>query len=199
MTRVLLGAVVGAHGVRGEVRIRAFTAAEESVAAYGPLTDESGARQFAIVSLRVAKPGLVVARLKGVSTRDEAERLAGTALYAPRTALPPTEEDEFYVADLIGITATTTAGRALGTVVAVHNFGAGDLLEIRAGGAGGAILVPLTLAAVPVVDPASGRVVVDETALAETVADDRPGKGASGEEGGEDTPPPIDEMRAEDA
>lgn len=192
---LLLGVVTGAHGVRGEVKIKTFTAAAEGIASYGPLTDESGARSFAVLSARAIKNGLVVARLSGVGTRDDAERLAGVKLHAPRSALPPPDEDEFYVADLIGLEAKSDLGRALGRVVAVYNFGAGDLLEIREG-AGAALLLPFTMSATPIVDIPSGVVIVAEAAL-KTI-------GGEAEEAGEAEPtdgpePQLDAMRQEDA
>ena len=192
--RILLGAVAGPHGVRGEVRIRTFTAEEENIAAYGPLTDETGARRLTILSARVSKPGMIVARCAEVKTREDAEKLAGLQLYAPREALPElADEEEFYVADLVGLEATTDEGRALGRVTQVHNFGAGDLLEIK-GATGGALLTPLTLAAVPVVDVAGGRIVVAEAALREISVGSGNGRHAD-----ERKPPELDSMREEDA
>lgn len=194
--RILLGAVTGPHGVRGEVRIRTFTADEENIAAYGPLLDETGVRRLTILSARIAKPGMVVARCAESRTREEAEQLTGLQLYAPREALPVLkDEDEFYIADLVGLEATTDQGRALGRVTHVHNFGAGDLIEIRgAGVTERGLLAPLTLAAVPVIDVAGGRIVVAEEALKEISA------GASnGAPSGEEKPPELDAMREEDA
>lgn len=147
------------HGVRGAVRLWSFTADPFAVSDYGPLVTKDGARQFEIASAREAKSHLVVT-LKGVTTRDEAERLNGVELYVARDKLPPTEADEYYHADLIGLAAVTTTGDPLGKVVAIHNFGAGDIIEI-APPSGPTLLLPFTNAVVPTVDLASGQVVIE--------------------------------------
>lgn len=160
VARQVCVARIGApHGVRGAVRLWSFTADPFAVADYGPLLTKDGARQFEIASAREAKSHLVVT-LKGVTTRDEAERLNGVELYVARDKLPPTEADEYYHADLIGLAAVTTAGDALGKVVAIHNFGAGDIIEI-APPSGPTLLLPFTNAVVPTVDLASGQVVIE--------------------------------------
>ena len=141
--RVLLGHVAGAHGLKGEVRIRTYTETPESIAAYGSLEDEAGARAFTIVSVRAAK-GAAVARLDGVDSREAAEALKGVALYVTRTALPQAEDDSYYHADLIDLVAISADGAALGQVVAVQNYGAGDLLEVRPATGGATVLVPFT-------------------------------------------------------
>jgi 16S rRNA processing protein RimM len=162
--RVCLGEVVGVHGVKGLVRVRAFTEDPEAFAAYGPLEDQRG-RRLILEPVGRAK-GLVLARVEGITDRTQAESLKGTRLYVERAALPAITEDEaYYHADLIGLAAETVDGEALGRVVAVHDFGAGDLLEIEAAprdgrGAGESLMVPFTRAAVPEVDLAAGRVVV---------------------------------------
>jgi 16S rRNA processing protein RimM len=147
------------HGVRGAVRLWSFTADPFAVTDYGPLSTKDGARSFEIATAREAKGHLVVT-LKGVATRDDAERLNGVELYIPRDRLPPTEDDEYYHADLIGLAAVTTAGEPLGKVVAIHNFGAGDIIEI-APPQGPTQLLPFTNAVVPTVDLAAGRVIID--------------------------------------
>ncbi|NWG47155.1 MAG: 16S rRNA processing protein RimM [Alphaproteobacteria bacterium] len=170
--------MAGAHGVRGLVRLKTFTAAPDGVAAYGPVETEDGARRFEVEVLSELKDGLVLARLSGISDRTAAEALRSARLFVPRSALPPPEEEEFYHADLIGLEAESEAGAALGTVRAVHDFGAGDLLEI-APPSGPARLVPFTRADVPLVDLPGGRVVIAEAALAEGVGAPEP----SGEDG----------------
>jgi len=155
--RICIGAVAGAHGVRGLVRIRSFTAQPEAVAAYGPVTDDRG-RRFT-VSVRSAVKGGVVAALSGVDDRDAAEALRGQRLWAPRAALPPAEEDEFYFADLIGLAAVADDGRPLGEVVAVLEPGSVAVLEIRPAG-GESRLVPFTREAVLEIDLAAGRLTV---------------------------------------
>jgi 16S rRNA processing protein RimM len=156
-------AVIGApHGVRGEVRVRSFTAEAAALGAYGPLQDENG-RTFEVVSVRPAKEVSIV-RIKGVATREEAEALNGVALFIERSALPPDlEEEEFYHADLIGLAVRDEEGAEVGTVVAIHDFGAGDILEVKRKG-GSSAMIPFTRAAVPEVAPAKGFVRIDSVA-----------------------------------
>ncbi len=161
---VCIGAVAGAHGVRGNVRIKPFTDAPEDVAAYGPVTDAEGARVFDLTPVGEAG-GLVVARMSGVSDRDAAEALKGFRLYIPRERLPAPAPDEFYHADLIGLRVVDTAGREAGTVNALHDFGAGDLIEIRRPD-DRLVLLPFTRTAVPAIDPAAGEVTVEAAQLA---------------------------------
>jgi 16S rRNA processing protein RimM len=156
--RLCLGVITGAHGIKGWVRVKSFTAAPEAIASYGPLSDESGTRRFAI-ELVGAQKGVLLARIEGVADRNAAERLKGLRLYVERAALPPPEEDEFYEADLIGLAALRENGSAFGTIRAVNDFGAGASLEIE-DETGRTMLVPFTSAAVPVVDIANRRVVV---------------------------------------
>jgi 16S rRNA processing protein RimM len=151
---------VGAHGIRGEVVIHTYTAAPEDISTYGPLLDKSGAQSFRLRSARVTTKGGVVARLEGISDRNAAEALKGVELYVDRDKLPAAAEGEFYHADLIGLAAVDPQGKRLGEIVAVQNYGAGDLLEIRLTGAGKTELIPFTEATVPEVDIAAGRVVV---------------------------------------
>jgi 16S rRNA processing protein RimM len=157
--RVCVGALAGAFGVRGEVRLKSFCAAPEAVADYGPLETEDGTRRFDVTLVRPIT-GAFAARLSGVATREAAEALKGTRLYAPRDRLPPLDADEFYHADLIGLEVRDTGGAVLGTVKAVHDHGAGDLLEVTRPG-GETVLLPFTRAAVPTVDLAQRRIVAD--------------------------------------
>jgi 16S rRNA processing protein RimM len=160
-TRVCMGVVGAPHGVRGAVRIKSFTDEPDAIARYGTLEDESGERQFTVRVVGAAKgEGMVIAQLSGIADRDCAVALRGLRLYAPRAALPATAEDEFYYADLVGLTAALEDGAKLGTVIAVHDFGAGDMIEIGRDAAA-PVLVPFTRAAVPIVDIAGGRVVID--------------------------------------
>lgn len=152
--RVLVGEIGRPHGVRGLVKLRSFTADPAAIASYGPLTDEGGTRRFALTLLA---DGL--ARIEGVADRDAAQRLTGTRLYVERDRLPPPEEDEYYLADLIGLPAVTEAGAPFGTVRAVEDHGGGPFL-VLAGATGAEVLLPFTRAAVPVVDLAGGRLVV---------------------------------------
>ena len=160
MTAPICVARIGAaHGVRGAVKLWTFTEDPFAVTAYGPLLTKDGARQFEVTSAREAK-GHLVATLKGISTREEAERLNGIELYVAREKLPDTDEDEYYHADLIGLAAVNAANEPLGKVVAIHNFGAGDIIEI-APPQGPTLLLPFTNAVVPSVDVTGGRVVVE--------------------------------------
>ena len=161
---VCIGAVAGAHGVRGNVRIKPFTDAPEDVAAYGPVTDAGGARAFDL-TLVGRSGGAVIARLTGIEDRDAAEALKGLRLHVPRERLPAPEKDEFYHADLIGLGVVDTAGRTAGTVKALHDFGAGDLIEIRRPD-GRLVLLPFTRTAVPAIDLTAGEVTVEAAQLA---------------------------------
>ena len=157
--RICLGQIGAAHGVRGEVRLYSFTADPEAIAGYGPLETEDG-RIVQIESLRRAKDHFV-AQLAGVSDRGMAEQLTNIKLYVLRERLPaPDQPDEFYHADLIGLTAVDRTGDKLGTVVALHNFGAGDLIEVRPTDGHVTQLLPFDEATVPVIDLAAGRLVV---------------------------------------
>ncbi len=158
--RVCVGAIAGAFGVRGEVRLKSFCTRAEDIAAYGALWSEHGTRSFTVTLDRPVKNGFA-ARLSGITTREQAETLRGTRLYADRTVLPPLAEDEFYHADLIGLTVVDTGGNAIGTVRAVLDHGAGDLLEIGGPGLRETVLLPFTREAVPLVDIAAGRIVAD--------------------------------------
>jgi 16S rRNA processing protein RimM len=157
-TRVCLGVIAAPHGVKGLVRVKSFTAAPEAIAGYGPLEDEDGTK-LALALVGAAK-GVLVMRVAGVADRDAAERLRGRRLYLPRTALPAPAADEYYHADLIGLVAELRDGTVLGRVRAVHDFGAGDSIEIARAGAA-SVLVPFTRAAVPEIAIQAGRIVVD--------------------------------------
>jgi 16S rRNA processing protein RimM len=157
--RILVGRFGAAHGVRGEIRIKSFTADPMALASYAGLTDRDGARSFRIESARPVKDDLIVARIAGVRDRNGAEALTNVEIYIAREALPPPDEEEFYVADLIGMRAELADGAAFGTITNVLNFGAGDILDIALEG-GGTSLVPFTRACAPHVDVKARRVVV---------------------------------------
>lgn len=157
--RICVAKIGAAHGVRGEVRLWPFTEDPLAVTRYGALETKDGARKLEVASARMAKDHLV-ARIKGVETRDDAEKLNNIELYIARAKLPKTEADEFYHADLIGLSARSVKGEALGKVIAVHNFGAGDILEI-APLQGATLLLPFTNAVVPHVDVAGGTLTLD--------------------------------------
>ena len=158
--RIRVARIGAAHGIRGEVKLWSFMESPMAVADYGPLETEDGARAFEIESLRPAKDHLV-ARIAGVADRDAAAKLTNTDLFVPRERLPAIEEeDTFYYADLVGLAAVTAEGEAVGTVSAVHNFGAGDIIEIAPAGGGQTLMLPFTEAAVPEVDIKAKRIVV---------------------------------------
>jgi 16S rRNA processing protein RimM len=152
---VLLGEIGAAQGLKGEVRIRSYTEERGGITAYGPLQDETG-RKIEIESLR-ATPKALIARIKGVTTREAAEALAHTKLYVQRAMLPERGEEEWYHADLVGLAAVGRDGAPLGEVVAIQNFGAGDLLEVNPIGGGATVLVPFTRDTVPEIDVEGGR------------------------------------------
>jgi 16S rRNA processing protein RimM len=165
--RIVVGRIGAAHGIKGEVRVKSFTAAPLQLAGYGPLQAADG-RTFTVVAARPAgaSPDMLVVRFAGIGDRNAAEALNGLDLSVPRDRLREPEPDEFYHADLIGLDAVTPAGVPLGTIVAVPNYGAGDLLEI-APPKGPTLLVPFTRVAVPEVDLVAGRVIVSPPLEAE--------------------------------
>ena len=164
---LLVARVAGAFGVRGEVRITTFTDDPLAIAAYRDLRREDGSPGLTILSARPVKGG-VIARARELADKDAADALRGLRLYIPRTALPPPEdEDEFYLADLIGLDAVTAEGERLGGIKAVENFGAGDLLEIDPGDGSATWYLPFTREAVPEVDIAAGRVTAVQPAEVE--------------------------------
>jgi 16S rRNA processing protein RimM len=161
--RVCLGQIGAAHGVRGEVRLHSFTADAQAITKYGPLETDSGG-VVEIETLRPAKNHFV-ARLAGVTDRNAAERLTNARLYVPRERLPElSNADEFYHTDLVGLAVVDRAGTQLGTVVAIHNFGAGDLIEMQQAD-GKTAMLPFDTATVPEVDVAAGRIVVEHPAI----------------------------------
>lgn len=157
---ICVGAIAGAFGVNGEVRLKSFCSEPTDIASYGPLTTEDGKRSFQITLTRPVAGGLG-ARIKGIASRDEAEALRGTSLYVPRDRLPALPDDEFYHADLIGLSAYDTGGELLGKVAAIHNHGAGDIIEISPTRHKSALLLPFTKTIVPNVDLAAGLLIVD--------------------------------------
>jgi 16S rRNA processing protein RimM len=156
--RVVIARIGAAHGIRGEVRVKSFTAAPMDAVGYGPLEASDG-RRFTAAAARPIGSDMLVVRFDGVTDRNAAERLNGLDLSVPRDRLPKPGDGEFYHADLVGLPAVTPDGAVVGTIVAVPNYGAGDLLEI-APPSGASLLVPFTAGAVPEVDIAAGRVVV---------------------------------------
>ena len=158
-SQICVARIGAAHGVRGAVKLWTFTEDPLAVTHYGQLMTKDGARQFEVTHVREAK-GHLVATLKGIATREEAERLNGVELYVAREKLPATSEDEYYHADLIGLAAVNAAGEPLGRVIAIHNFGAGDIIEIAPPN-GATMLLPFSNAVVPTVDLEGGRVVIE--------------------------------------
>lgn len=158
--RVCLGIIVGAHGVRGAVRIKSFTAEPRHVARYGELEDEAGERHF-LLRITGSATGVVIAKVAGITDRNQAEELRGLRLYLPRHALPPPRREEYYHADLLGLDAVLTDGTQLGQVRAVYDFGAGDTLDIARPAGRQPVMVPFTRTIVPTIDLAAGRLVID--------------------------------------
>ena len=158
-SQICVARIGAAHGVRGAVKLWTFTEDPLAVTRYGQLMTKDGARQFEVTHVREAK-GHLVATLKGIATREEAERLNGVELYVAREKLPATSEDEYYHTDLIGLAAVNAAGEPLGRVIAIHNFGAGDIIEIAPPN-GATMLLPFSNAVVPTVDLEGGRVVIE--------------------------------------
>lgn len=156
---ILLGVVLGAHGLKGEVKVKTFTHVPAALADYGKLSTEDG-RHFEVGALRETGPDSAVVRFDGVSDRNSAESLKGVKLHVARGALPEPDDDEFYHADLIGLRAEDMSGASLGLVKGLHNFGAGDVIEIT-DESGGVRYIPFTEDAVPTVDIAGGRIVVN--------------------------------------
>ena len=159
--QICLGAIAGAFGVKGEVRLKSFTTEPEDVAAYGALTTEDGRREFTVTLTGQTAKGALVVRLSDVLTKEQADDLRGVRLHVPRERLPSLPDDEFYHADLIGLEVYDTAGGSLGRVKAVLNHGAGDLLEVHGPGLKSTVLLPFTHDAVPTVDLAQGRIITD--------------------------------------
>ena len=159
-TRVCVGAIAGAYGVQGEVRLKSFCADPWALGDYGTLQDEGGQASFDVQLDRLGK-GELIGRLSGVRSKEDADALKGTRLYVDRAALPDLPDDEYYYSDLIGLTVVDPGGAVLGTVKSVVNHGATDILEVQVPGASDTALLPFTNAAVPTVDLASGRIIAD--------------------------------------
>jgi 16S rRNA processing protein RimM len=157
---ICVGAIAGAFGVAGEVRLKSFCSEPSDIASYGPLMSEDGSRTFQITLTRPVSGGLG-ARILGIVTKEAADALRGTSLYVSRNRLPALPDDEFYHADLIGLSAFDPGGVLLGTVSAVYNHGAGDILEISSPRHKSALLLPFTAEIVPNVDLAGRRLIVD--------------------------------------
>ena len=155
---VLLAAVIGPQGLKGAVKAKIFTAAPEALTRYGALFDRNG-RHFEITAVRPGKPGEAVMSFQGIESREAAEALKGLQLFVAREKLPAAEAEEFYHADLIGLEAQDSEGRVIGKVASVHNFGAGDVIEIDRPD-GDSVLLSFTRETVPVIDIPGGRIVV---------------------------------------
>ena len=178
IARFCVGVITAAHGLDGRVRVRTLTERPESLAAYGPLSDERGTRTFALTVVGQVR-GQAIARIAGVESRGAAEALRGTRLHASRAALPATDSDEYYHGELVGLAVERWDGTRLGTVKAIHDFGAGEVLEVErprtaSGKGGGSFMIPFTRRAVPEMDLKGGRLVVDPPAG----LDERPGRRA---------------------
>jgi len=160
---ICIGAVAGAFGVRGEVRLKSFCATPEDIETYSPLKNEDGTQSYSVTLTRVVNNGFV-ARLGGIETKEQADAVKGLRLFTPRDALPNLPDDEYYYTDLTGLEVFDTGGTKLGAVKSVQNHGAGDLLEVDAPGLKNTVLLPFTQAAVPTVDLEQGRIIADPPA-----------------------------------
>ncbi|MBD3664660.1 ribosome maturation factor RimM [Sulfitobacter aestuariivivens] len=158
--RIPVGAIAGAYGVRGELRVKSYCARPEDIETYSPLSSEDGTDSYTLAILRPIKNGFA-ARITSVATKEEADALKGTVLFAQRDQLPSLPDDEFYHADLIGLEVYDTGGALLGRVKTVQNHGADDLLEVQLAGTSATVFLPFTKAAVPTVDLTAGRIVAD--------------------------------------
>ena len=196
--RVCLGAFAGAHGVRGDALVKTFTEEPRNIAAYGPVETEDRGRAFTLSFIREAKPGLALVRAPEIASREDAESLKGKRLYVDRAALPAAGEDEFYIDDLVGLAVFDEHDVPAGRIAAVHNFGAGDILEVAdIPDATGARLVAFTREDAPDVDLEHGRVVVRRAALSN---EDNPSlSDETGEIVSDDLAVDLAAMREEDA
>ncbi|MBS9715607.1 ribosome maturation factor RimM [Pseudohalocynthiibacter aestuariivivens] len=158
--RICVGAIAGSYGVKGEVRLKSFCADPEAIADFDPLFSEDGTQRYSVTLTHVVKNGFS-AKINGVSNKEQAEKLRGIRLFADRDQLPELPDDEFYHADLIGLTVLDTGGNVLGRVKNVQNYGAGDLLEIEGSVLENTVLLPFTKEIVPTVDLAGGRIIAD--------------------------------------
>ena len=158
---VLVGVFGAAQGVRGEIRIKSFTGETLAIGSYGALTDAGRARAFAFERLRALKDDILVAKVRGIETRDAAAALTGVEIFARRDRLPPPKPDEYYYDDLVGLEAVTRAGEPIGRIESLMNFGAGDVLEIALEGGGEPLLLPFTKGVAPIVDFEAGRIVIE--------------------------------------
>ena len=155
-----LGIFGAPHGVRGELRVKSYTHDPAAIGRYGDLTDKTGVRTFKVAALRPLSADMLVVRLAGVDNRRDAEKLAGLELFVTREQLPPPPDDEFYHDDLVGLEALTREGDKLGRVVALRNFGAGDILEIAPAAGGETLMLPFTKAVAVEIDLSKGRIVI---------------------------------------
>ena len=160
---ICIGAIIGAFGVKGELRVKSFCANPADLDTYGPLMSEDGNETYDLTIERPIKGGFAV-RIKGIRYKDQADELRGVSLYAPRDKLPSLPNDEFYHADLIGLDVYDTGGEKLGQIMAVYDHGAGDMLEIAGKGIKNTVMLPFTREAVPTVDLVIGRIIADPPA-----------------------------------
>ncbi len=158
---VLVGVFGAPQGVRGEIRVKSFTADPKAIGAYGPLGGASGGRVFAFERLRALKDDMLVVKVAGVETRDASAALTGVEIFVRRDRLPPPSAEEYYYADLVGLEAVTARGEPVGRVTEVSNYGAGDILEIAPSGGGEPLLLPFTKAVATAIDFERGRIVIE--------------------------------------
>lgn len=171
--RICLGVFAGAHGVKGAAQVRTFTERPENIGEYGPVETEDGARRFTLTVIRALKPGLVLATAPEIESREDALSLKGQPLFVDRDRLPAPEDDAFYLEDLVGLAAQDENGETLGKIKAVHNFGAGDILELHGvPGVKSGRLIPFTRENAPTIDLDAGLIVIMRAALQDDVDPD---------------------------
>ena len=164
---VLVGVLGAPQGVRGEIRVKSFTGDPRAIGAYGALTDAAERRLFAIERLKPLKDDLLIVKLRGVESREAAQALTGVELFARRAQLPPPADEEYYLADLVGLEACSRDGARIGRVERVMNYGAGDILEIAPDEGGETLLLPFSRAVAPIIDLEGGRIVIEPPAMIE--------------------------------
>ncbi len=160
-----MGVVHSAHGIKGHIKIKVFASSTASFMAYNRFTDKAGKRSFVFKYIGLFKEDIVVAELKGLQNRNQAEELKGVELYIAREQLPPPEEEEYYYQDLIGLRVQSQAGDLLGNVISVYNFGSGDLIEVNLSKSQEVVVLPFTKEAVPQISIPEGCLIINEEIL----------------------------------
>lgn len=165
VSRILMGVIHSAHGIKGQVKIKIFSASPDAFGGYNSFTDKEGKTSFIFKNCHFFKDDIVVATLTGVLDRNQAEGLKGTELYISRDQLPPAEEEEYYYQDLFNLKVQSSTGDLVGIVASVYNFGSGDLIEINLSDSREIVVLPFTKEAIPKICIAEGYLTVNEELL----------------------------------